>query len=507
MSFDRKKKNKKRALVVAGVAAVAGIAALLYWPAGCSHQQATADGSSPPTHRSLAALAPQPRFAYAGTPHHRETASIADVAEMALPAVVNISSTRTVKQEASPFFNDPFFRHFFGGGLPHQGIPSERRQRSLGSGVIVSTDGVVLTNNHVVDHADTIKVTLSDRRELDAKVVGTDPQSDLAVLRLKGKPGDLHALELGNSARLRLGDVVLAIGDPFGVGETVTMGIVSAKGRANIGITDYEDFIQTDAAINPGNSGGALVDMQGRLVGINTAILSRTGGYQGIGFAIPSNMARPIMESLLKHGKVVRGYLGVAIQQLTPDLAHALGVKANAGVLISDVTRGTAADRAGVKRGDVVLSINGEKVETPGHLRNLVAASGVGAKVQLEILRHGSRLTKTAVLGEMPSKLARGGKIEEDRGPLGGLTLQGLDAAARHKFNVPEQVHGVVVAAVAPGSRAAYAGLRPGDVILEVNRKAVRSVDEFARLYKADGERTLLLVYRDGSTLYLLLQK
>jgi serine protease Do len=504
MSFDRK--TTKRALAAAGVAAVFGIAALLYWPAGCSHSLATADGGTP-THGGLAALVPQPRFAYAGTRGDRKTASIADVAEMALPAVVNISSTRTVKQEASPFFNDPFFRRFFGGHFMHPGIPRERRERSLGSGVIVSADGVVLTNNHVVEHADTIRVTLSDRRELDAKVVGTDPRSDVAVLRLKGKPRDLHALTLGDSARLRLGDVVLAIGDPFGVGETVTMGIVSAKGRANIGITDYEDFIQTDAAINPGNSGGALVDMRGRLVGINTAILSRTGGYQGIGFAIPTNMARPIMESLLKHGKVVRGYLGVAIQQLTPDLARAMHLKANAGVLISDVTGGTAAAKAGIKRGDVVLSINGEKVETPGHLRNLVAASGVGAKVRLEILRDGSRLTRTVVLGEMPARLARGGKVEEDNGPLGGLTLQGLDGASRHKYSIPNRINGVVVTAVEPGSRAAYAGLRPGDVILEINREAVRSVDQFTRHYKADGERTLLLVYRDGGTLYLLLQR
>jgi len=498
-----KRKRTKRAYILVGLVATVGVAGLLYWPAGCSHSQSMTDGASP---HGLAALVPQPRFAYADERGGR-TASIADVAEEALPAVVNISSTRVVKQTMSPFFHDPFFRHFFGQQLPNQSVPKEQRERSLGSGVIVSRDGIVLTNNHVVDHADTIKVTLSDRRELDAKVVGTDPQSDLAVLRLKGKPKDLHPIAVGDSARLRLGDVVLAIGDPFGVGETVTMGIVSAKGRANMGITDYEDFIQTDAAINPGNSGGALIDMEGKLVGINTAILSRTGGYQGIGFAIPSNMARPIMDSLLKHGKVVRGFLGITIQELTPDLARAMGMKKSAGVLVSDVTKGSPADKADIRRGDVVLSINGEAVNTPGHLRNLVAASGAGAKVQVELVRGGSRTTKTVQLAELPGQLVKNGTVQEDKGVLGGLTLQGIDAAARSKYNIPDAVQGVVVTAVDPSGKAAEAGLRPGDVILEVNRSPVRSVEQFTGLYKADAQRTLLLVYRDGSTIYLLLQK
>jgi serine protease Do len=498
-------KRTKKALLVAVLPAVFGVAALLYWPAACTHALSGLDNKT--SQSRLAGLLPQPRFAHAGARAGGKSVSMADVAEATLPAVVNIASTRTLRQQPArgPFFSDPFFQHFFGGQLPFHGVPRQRRQQSLGSGVIVSTDGIVLTNNHVVEHADKIRVTLADHRELEAKVVGADPKSDLAVLRLQGKPKDLHPLALGDSGRLRLGDVVLAIGDPFGVGETVTMGIVSAKGRANVGITDYEDFIQTDAAINPGNSGGALVDMEGKLVGINTAILSRTGGYQGIGFAIPSNMARPIMESLLKHGKVVRGFLGVMIQELTPDLAASMGLAGRSGVLISDVSKGSPADKVGLKRGDVVVRINGEKVTTPGHLRNLVASSGAGARVKLELLHGGKPKTVTLKLTELPAQVAHNGKVKEERGALAGLTLQELDRATRRRFNIPDKLEGVAVTAVAEGSRAAAAGLRPGDLIVEINRKPVRSVEQLTKLYRADAQRTLLLVYRRSSTVYMLL--
>jgi serine protease Do len=286
------------------------------------------------------------------------------------------------------------------------------------------------------------------------------------------------------------------------------MGIVSAKGRANMGIVDYEDFIQTDAAINPGNSGGALINMAGELVGINTAILSKTGGYQGIGFAIPSNMVRPIMESLARHGKVIRGWLGVAIQDLTEDLAKAMGLGSTRGVLVGDVTAGSPADRAGMKRGDVVLKINGEEVDSTGRLRNLVAAAGKSARVKVEALRGNDRKTFDVVLGEMPAALGGEAKIDSGEGALGGLTVASLSPAVRDKHRIPERVtQGVVVEGVAPGSPAANAGVREGDVILELNRETVTSAEHFARLHRTARGKVLLLVYRDGNTMYLLLSK
>jgi serine protease Do len=387
-------------------------------------------------------------------------------------------------------------------------VPRQRRERSLGSGVIVGKDGTLLTNNHVVEHAEKIKVTLADKREFEAKVIGTDPKSDLAVLRLKGEIKDIKPISFGDSSRLRLGDVVIAIGNPFGVGQTVTMGIVSAKGRANVGIVDYEDFIQTDAAINPGNSGGALINMAGELVGINTAILSRSGGYQGIGFAIPANMARPIMESLTKHGKVIRGWLGVAIQDLNKDLAKALGLDTTKGVLIADVTDGSPAAKAGLERGDVVVKVRGEAVDSTGRLRNLVATAGKGAKVKVEVFRKGQRKTFEVELGEMPATAGGVAKIDKREGALGGLTVAGLSPALRDKFSIPKRLtHGVVVQNVAQGSPAASAGLHPGDVILELNREAIKSVEQFARLQRSAKGKVLLLIFRNGSTLYLLLSK
>jgi serine protease Do len=443
-------------------------------------------------------------------PNPHTPLSLADIAERSLPSVVNISTSRTVRgqeMQRMPFFSDPFFRDFFGFNPGQNQMPQERREQSLGSGVIVSSDGLILTNNHVVQNSDKIRVTLSNHEEHPAKVVGVDPKSDLALLRLQGRVRDLRTLAFGDSAKMRLGDMVLAIGNPFGVGQTVTMGIVSAKGRANMGIVDYEDFIQTDAAINPGNSGGALINMQGELVGINTAILSRTGGYQGIGFAIPSNMARPIMESLLKSGKVVRGWLGVAIQELTPDLAKAMGTKETQGVLISDVTPGSPAARAGLKRGDVALRINGEPMHSMAHLRNVVASHSPGTTLALDVLRNGKQATYQVKLGEQPASMT-GGRQLENQGVLRGLGLSDLTPATRSHFHIPGQVHhGVVVETVEPGSSAASEGLRPGDVILEVNRNPVDSVQKFNQVYGQSGSRVLLLLYRDGSTMFLLLSK
>lgn len=442
--------------------------------------------SPPPVAPPL--ILPSPALARAGT-----GASIADVVEKVLPSVVSVWSSRATRSLPSPF---PFGPE----------APSNRRQ-GLGSGVVVGA-GLVVTNHHVVADADEIRLATSDQRELTAKVVGRDPKSDLAVLRVEGDAAGLVPIEFGDSSRLRLGDVVLAIGNPFGVGQTVTMGIVSAKGRANVGIVDYEDFIQTDAAINPGNSGGALVDMEGRLVGINTAILSRSGGNVGIGFAIPSAMARPIIDSLVSQGRVVRGYLGVTIQDVDAELSKALGLGGKKGVLIADVEPNGPAKRAGIERGDVVLSIDGMPVDSTGRLRNLVAQSGAKKKVTVVLLRKSQQRTLEVPLAELPQSLgpsARGPSAAPES--LDGLTLEPLTAANRKRFQLGSLNRGVVVVAAEPGSSAARAGLRPGDVILEVDRQAVDRLERFRELYAKSKERVLLLVQRQGKTSFVVVKK
>src|SRR6185295_5673061 len=335
--------------------------------------------------------------------------------------------------------------------------------------------------------------------DYDAEVAGTDEKSDVAVLRLKGAVKNLVPIVVGDSSKLRVGDVVLAIGNPFGLSQTVTMGIVSAKGRSETGFdVDYADFIQTDAAINPGNSGGALVNMAGELVGINTAIISRTGGYQGIGFAIPSSMAKEIAQSLLEHGKVVRGWLGIAIQDVDP-------------VLASDVEPGSPAEKGGLQRGDVVLTIAGKKTNSSTQLRNLVAATGANKKVDVGILRNGKPKTLSLVLGELKtdSPSAKPGAPEPHEQTLEGLSLEGLNPKLRQRLNLPSSVkQGVVVTGVAPGSNAAERGIQPGDLIVEVNRKPVNTVPEFNTAFKqSTGKGALLLVYREGRTRYLVLSK
>jgi serine protease Do len=431
-------------------------------------------------------------------------ANIADIAEKATPSVVNISLTKLSKVRGQMPF--PFFF-----GPPGQGPDQERREQGMGSGVVVSSDGYVLTNNHVVSDAQEIKVTLYDKREFDAEVVGTDPKSDVAVIRIKAAPSDLKPIAIGDSSRIRLGDVVLAIGNPFGVGQTVTMGIVSAKGRADVGIVDYEDFIQTDAAINPGNSGGALVNMEGQLIGINTAILSRSGGYQGIGFAIPTNMVSPIMESLKKYGKVTRGWLGVSIQDVDQELSTAMKLPTSRGVLVSDVQDGSPAQKSGLKRGDVVVKIDGRSVETTGQFRNAIALGGSGKKVNLELYRDGKLQTIAASLGEMPQdKPVSAGSPSGggSSGGLDGLSLSELTPELRQRMNLGSDiVKGLAVTRVAQNSPAARAGLRPGDVLLEVNRKPVGSVREFEELYGKSKGNVLLLLHRQGSTVFVVVRR
>ena len=445
-------------------------------------------------------FSPHPVLAQGITPAPGGIPSVATVAEQALPSVVNIASKIKVDAPRNPLMSDPFFRDFFG----RRGAPAPRYRKGLGSGVIISSDGVVITNNHVVARAQKIEVVLADKRRFSARVVGRDEKSDLAVLKLKGAKG-LKPITLGNSDKLRLGDVVLAIGNPFGVGQTVTMGIVSAKGRGNMGIVDYEDFIQTDAAINPGNSGGALVNMRGELVGINTAILSRTGGYQGIGFAIPTNMANPITRSLLKHGTVRRGWLGVVIQEPNREMAKTLGLPTHKGVLITDVDPRGPAGKAGLRRDDLVVKVDGHRVDTVHRLRNTVAAAGVGKRVALELYRKQKRMQLWVKLGALSSGAAR----FAGRSPRGGgFSVAPLTRQARQRYSVSPRVRaGVVVNRINPKGLAAGAGLREGDVLSEVNRVTITSVAQFRKVYTAARGRVLLRIHRQGHTIYMILPK
>jgi serine protease Do len=425
-----------------------------------------------------------------------------EVANIARPAVVNISTTSMITMEDNPFGNDPFFRHFFG-DQDGQGQKRKRKSSALGSGVIVSEQGYILTNNHVVQGAEEIKVTLYDKREFKGKIVGTDPRTDLAVVKIAAK--DLPMLQFGESGKLKTGDIVLAVGSPFGLNQTITMGIVSAVGRSNIGLADFEDFIQTDAAINPGNSGGALVNSSGELVGINTAIFSTSGGYMGIGFAIPSDMAKTVMDSIIKHGKVVRGWLGVSIQNLTPELAKSLGIKETEGALIAGIESQSPADKAGFKRGDLVTALDGKKIVDSTSLRNMVSATAPGKKVDFKIIREGKEQTITATLGEYKEKKIV--KKTEYNNILKDVTVQELTPGIQDKLNLPENLTGVVITDVGQDSPA-QGLLQPGDVIEEINKKTIRSVQDYDKAVSKLGENdsVLLLIYRDGGSVYITIR-
>ncbi len=434
--------------------------------------------------------------------------ALADVAEAVRPAVVNISTTTVETREDDPFggmFNDPFFRHYFGDqfGGGHPGQKRKFKSSALGSGVIVSEHGYILTNNHVVKGADEIKVILFDKREFKGKVVGTDPRTDLAVIKINAK--GLPTLAFGDSSRMKTGDVVIAVGNPFGLNQTITMGIVSAVGRSNIGLADFEDFIQTDAAINPGNSGGALVNGSGELVGINTAIFSTSGGYMGIGFSIPSDMAKAVMDSIIKHGKVIRGWLGVSIQNLTPELSKSLGIKETEGALISGVENNSPAEKSGLKRGDLVIGMNDKKIADVTTLRNMVAAMAPGTKTDFKVIRNGKEQTISVTLGEYQEK--RVVKKTEFNNALKGVTVQELTPSLRNKLNLPESLAGVVVTEIASDSQV-QGLLQANDVIQEINRKAVRNAQEYEDIVSKIGEHdtVLLLIYRDGGSVYLTIQ-
>ena len=431
--------------------------------------------------------------------------SYAPLIKEALPEVVNIASSRTVRrseEESNPMFDDPFFRQFFGDKQAHPREPQQEKEQGLGSGVIVGTNGYILTNNHVVDGATDIKVSLRDKREFTAKVVGRDPKTDIAVLKIDAD--HLAAIPLGDSSKVQVGDLAFAIGDPFGVGQTVTMGIVSATGRANLGIEDYEDFIQTDAAINPGNSGGALIDGRGELIGINTAILSHSGGNQGVGFAIPVNLAKRVMDQIVDHGHVVRGFLGATIQNVTPTMAKALGMTDAEGVLIGDVTPKGPAAQAGVKPGDVVVKINGQPVSDSAALRLQVSETDPGAIVPLTVRRGNSTLDLNVKLGELPADREKTADGESDQGTLQGLQVEPLTPAVRQQLHLGQESHGVVISQVDPNGAAAAAGIREGDVVEEVNHHPVNGVSDFEQTMKAgNGQAILLRVMRDGTGLYV----
>ncbi len=424
------------------------------------------------------------------------------VVNRALPSVVNIYTTKVI-QQPDITFPMPFFERFF------DPLPEEREAQSLGSGVIVGKDGFILTNDHVVRQTKEIRVRLGDEQEeWDAEIVGRDPRTDLALIKVDAGR-ELPVLAFADSSAAEVGSFVLAIGNPFGLDQTVTFGIISAKGRAGLGIEKLEDFIQTDAAINPGNSGGALVNMRGELIGINTAIVGGSGGNQGVGFAVPSNMAKNVMEQLLKQGRVVRGWLGVTIQNVTPSIAESLGLEGPGGVLIADVEIGSPADKAGVKRGDVIAELNGDPIEDSQELQLAVAEASPGDEAKLRVFRGNQTKSIVVKLGEMPEDTAlEGGPAgKRDRGDRLGLQVQTLDDALARRLGVPEGRTGVVIIGVAAGSVAEEAGLKQGDVIEEVNRRSVADVRDFERAVRSAGDVVLLLVNRGGDYRYVALER
>ncbi len=430
----------------------------------------------------------------------------ADIAKKVTPTVVNITVEKKMPQRMSraPFedmkkyFNIPGMPEF-----PNSSHPNPHPE-GAGSGVLISDDGYILTNNHVVDNADRITVTLPDNREFSGKVIGTDPQTDLAVIKIEGQ--NLPYLAWGDSTQLQVGEYVLAVGNPFGLDSTVTLGIVSALGRGGMGITQYEDFIQTDAAINPGNSGGALVNTRGELVGINTAIFSRTGGYQGVGLAVPTKLAKPVYASLVNEGKVVRGHLGIGIQAVTPDLAKSFDLEKSRGALVTNVVPGSPADESGMKRGDVVIEYDGKTVTDPRTLQGQVLGTPVGNKVAIVIVREGSRMILHPVIREQQklTRIARG-DFSGSQGPLAGVAVQNMDEQTARRLGLEAHINGVIVKEVVPGSSAARAGLTQGDVISEINKKPIRSREEFmnAVTYLQDEPSALVFIHRGKGALYL----
>ncbi|WP_346432822.1 DegQ family serine endoprotease [Breoghania sp.] len=427
--------------------------------------------------------------------------SFAPIVKKVAPAVVNVYARRVVSQRrVSPFFNDPFFRRFFGdqGGF---GAPRKRVQQSLGSGVIISADGVIITNHHVIKDADEIRVALADRREFDCDIVVDDERTDLAVLKIKDGDGDFPHIPFGDSDKLVVGDVVLAIGNPFGVGQTVTQGIVSAVARTHVGVSDYQFFIQTDASINPGNSGGALVDMSGNLVGINSAIYSRSGGSNGIGFAIPVNMVKLIADAAKHGGKVRRPWIGASMQVVTADIAEGMGLDRPRGVLVTRIAKGSPADEAHLNVGDLVLAVDGVPVEDPNAFGYRLATKQLGNSADLTVLSDGRKHTLSIKLEAAPENVPRDTRQIGGRSPFTGATVENLSPAVAEELSVPSDEEGVVIKSVTPGSPAERVGLQPGDIVLSVNQEDVVNTRALASIAKSDPYVWRVEVSRDGRTL------
>jgi len=442
----------------------------------------------------------------------RQNKAYERIAETVTPAIVAVQSTQVIKMQQSPFMMDPFFRQFFGNMMPQFNVPREQREHALGSGVIVSGDGYIVTNNHVVAKATEIEVLLSDHRSLKGKVVGADPQTDIAVVKISAS--NLPVAPFGDSVQTKVGDTVMAFGNPFGQYFTVTRGIVSALGRNLADSGDRpENFIQTDAAINPGNSGGALVNVHGQVIGINTAIIPGSNGpggegsFIGIGFAIPSNTAKHVMEDLIKTGKVSRGYLGVSIGNLTDALAKQFKVPDTSGALVDDVNRGGPADKAGLKNGDVIRKLNGQSIESRDQLTAMVTDINPGTVVKLDILRDGQPMTVNVTLGDRPANLSyvAGTSKAPTEGALRGITVQNLTPELRDQLGLSPEVHGVVITEIDPSSPAAQAGFQQGDVIESVNRHPVNSVQDFNRWAAESKGQTLLRYNRQGSGGYVVI--
>ncbi len=441
----------------------------------------------------------------------KDGTSFAPIVQRVAPSVVKVFVT--MKASDNPMSNPDmeFFRRFFGSDGLNQmnpGQPNSPTEHGLGSGVIVSPDGYILTNNHVVNQASEIQVALNDGRQFTAKVIGSDPQTDVALIKINAE--NLPALTLTDSSKVEIGDVVLAIGNPFGIGQTVTKGIVSAKDRTTSGDGD-EDFIQTDAAINPGNSGGALVDTEGRLIGINSAILTRSGGNQGIGFAVPSDLCRWVMDSLVKNGRVERGLLGVMIQDLTPDLAKAFKLDRTSGALVGDVSSGSPAAKGGLKSGDVITQFGGQPIQDASQLKLRVAETAPGSKVPVIVNRNGEDKTFDITLGNAPeNKIATANETNRtgQKEALAGVGVADLDQSTRAELNVPGNVQGAVISQVAPDSAAYQAGLRSGDVITELNHQPVKSAqDAVADSERQSGSETLVKVWTKGGSHYLIVDE
>jgi len=422
--------------------------------------------------------------------------SFSPIVKRVAPAVVNVYASRTVQQRVSPFFSDPFFRRFFGDrGF---GAPSQRVQRSLGSGVIIDPSGIIMTNHHVIANADEIKVTLADRREYDCDIVLKDERTDLAVLRIRGANGQFPFIEFADSDRLEVGDIVLAIGDPFGVGQTVTSGIVSALARTQIGVSDYQFFIQTDAAINPGNSGGPLIDMNGLLVGINTAIFSRTGDSNGIGFAIPSNMVKVIASSAEQGGFVRMPWIGASFQEVTPDIADGLGLDRPRGALVTAVQAGSPAEKANLAIGDLIVSIDEVPIDDSNSVNYRLATKGIGATVRIGLMRGGKEYQANLTLEGAPETVPREEISITAASPLAGTTVLNLSPAVAEELAYTGSRSGVIVSAVAPASPAADIGLRRGDVIVDLNGEPIETTKQ---LLAASTERAgvwEMTIERDG---------